>query len=569
METTQKHNYVSTPYVDYSISDTPEFVEDISQFTDTEKQYVLPDGYIYKYEAISSYTVVNQLPLSTDESGEIFNSCGYKDNSRIRGILELGEYEGSFVTGYIPIRLGDVIYFTENCLDVQHHDAQVMHIVLYDADKNIVSSVSLRDLLESVFKTVETNADGYVSAIKLSEENNPANIAFVRFSLIGKGEEQIISVNEKPVSYDDGSEWVKAEKYISEDWYVEIENSIEKINGLELSDESNIIKFIFASDIHLDPDESLSNIQSIGEICAELMKSADIPFFITGGDNCTQSSGYMPNVFEENMKNLLEQLSPIPQKNILLAVGNHDGATGYYEEYGELGYYRYQLNNEQRSSVFFDWQRETNPNKHFDSDGTYYYMDDAATKTRYIILNSFWNEYAGNEDGLVTDIYHAFNHTPIFGQKQLDWFSEEALDMPPGYGAIIITHYAPDAKDYELFKGIVDAFSNRGIYEGEYVGEAEWLSSNVSVNYEDCFGEIIAVFQGHKHIDAVYEQFENVPCINITTTGAYWAVKDENVEERVKGSSSEFAVDAVILDRKQRTIYCIRVGAGEDRMIKY
>lgn len=70
------------------------------------------------------------------------------------------------------------------------------------------------------------------------------------------------------------------------------------------------------------------------------------------------------------MEDVLEQLAPIPQKNILLAVGNHDGVTGMaYDHNGNKVHYRFQLNNEERSSVFFDWQRETNENKKFDSDG--------------------------------------------------------------------------------------------------------------------------------------------------------------------------------------------------------
>ena len=67
----------------------------------------------------------------------------------------------------------------------------------------------------------------------------------------------------------------------------------------------------------------------------------------------------------------------------------------------------------------------------------------------------------------------------------------------------------------------------------------------------------------------IYDQFEHVPCVNITTAGAFWAVRDENPEKRVKGTSTEFAVDAVIIDRESRTIHCVRIGAGEDRVIEY
>jgi hypothetical protein len=406
-------------------------------------------------------------------------------------------------------------------------------------------------------------------SIQISGEQVPWNLAYIRFTLIGSGAQKIISINEP---LDEGHEsmgWIQIEKYIPAAWYEEIATTIETINGIELSDQSSAIRFAFATDIHVDPDPSTSYTESLGRVCAEVMRGGTIPFFATGGDNCTQSSGFMPSDFEKNMEVLLKQLEPIPQKNILLSVGNHDGATGSREVSGETLYYCYQLNNEQRSAVFFDWQRESNEYKRFDSDGTYYYLDDSATKTRYIILNSFWAQWEGAEDGFVTDIRHSFFHSHMFGPQQLTWFASEALDMPPDYGAIIITHFAPGAKDFEVFKGIVDAFSNRTRYAGSYVGEEDWQSTDIAVNYKYANGEIIAVFQGHNHEDALHDFFQDVPCINVTTAGAHWAARGDTALERVKGTASEFAVDVVVIDRENRVIYLTRLGAGEDREVSY
>ena len=47
------------------------------------------------------------------------------------------------------------------------------------------------------------------------------------------------------------------------------------------------------------------------------------------------------------------------------------------------------------------------------------------------------------------------------------------------------------------------------------------------------------------------------------------ALYDENAVNRVKGTATEFAADAVIIDRVARKIYMIRIGAGEDRVIAY
>jgi len=564
-----KQKYVETPYVDYSLSGLPEFVDGISQCTDPEKQYVLPNGYLYGYDRIFVPDAVNQLALATDIDGSVYQECGYLENARIRSTHEIGETDYSFVTGLIPIKWGDVLYFSGNCIQPQYENANVMYTVFYDGNKKPLANTTMKDAPDAFFEVLETNEAGYVTSLRMSGVQVPWNTGYVQFTLIGTGVQQTISVNK---SLEEGTErfgWKQLEKYISPGWGKEINSTIEAVNGIELPDPASTIRFIFASDIHVNPDPSTSYTNSLGKVCAEVMESCDIPFFVTGGDNCTQSSEFMPTIFEENMKVVLEQLAPIPQRNILLSVGNHDGATGYHEESGDLGHYRYQLTNEERSAVFFGWQRETNEFKHFDDDGTYYYMDDAATKTRYIILNSFWTQWEGEEDGFVPDIEHSLGHSPHFGPQQLTWFASEALDMPPEYGAVIITHFAPDAKDFDVFKGIVDAFSTRTTYEGAYVGAEDWQSTEIAVNYKYADGEIIAVFQGHNHEDALHDFFETVPCINITTAGAYWAARGETALKRVQGTASEFAVDVVTVDRANRIIYLTRLGAGDDRVIPY
>lgn len=563
------HNYPETPYVDYAIMGIPEFVEDVGACTDPEKQYVLPDGYIYAHKPVFVPYATNQLLLATDIDGSVYNGVGYKNGARIRSVLEIGECDYGFVTGFIPVKPGDIVYFSGNCFRPESEYAGAMNIAFYDESKQAVTYVPLSNATKSFFEVLETNEDGYVSSLKINEAAVPASLAYIRFSLLGAGENQVISVNE---SLEDGYQkfvWTPTERYLSSSWYEEIMATVKTANGLELTNPDTAISFLFASDIHLDPDSTTSYTENLGKVCAEVMRACHIPFFATGGDNCTQSSGFKTSDFERNMEQVLSQLLPIPRKNILLSVGNHDGATGSRDYNGEIVHYRHQLNNEERSAVFFDWQRESNPYKHFDSDGTYYYLDNTAQKTRYIVLNSFWSQWEGEADGFVPDIQHGFMQTPIFGPKQLAWFAAEALDMPPGYGAVVIAHNAQTSKDFEVFKGIVDAYSSKTTYEGAYVGERTWQSTDIAVNYKYADGEIIAVFQGHNHKDSRVNLFQSVPCIEITTAGAFWAVKDEDAEKRVKGTSSEFAVDVVVIDRDSRTIYLIRLGAGEDRVIQY
>ena len=560
--------YELTPFVDYTLTDLPEFVGSIEECVDTEKQYVLPDGCLYGYQKASTGGAVNELALATDVDGTIFNGCGYLDRARLRSVLEIGETDYSFVTGFIPVSPGDVIRFGGNCFDPKHEGASVLHHAFYDENKQVVGQVSMLDAAAD-FEFLETNGDGFVTAMKLKEDAVPENMAYIRFTLLGLGGQQSIQVSGLEDVQEEAFMWVRGTEYVSSPWCAEIAATIDAVNSIELPKPDTAVSFIFASDIHLDPDPTTSHTDDIGKICAEVMRACDIPFFITGGDNSTQSTGFMPTAFEKNVQTVLDQLSPIPRKNILMALGNHDGATGSKKIDGETYYYRHQLSNEERSRVFFGWQRESNPYKHFDSDGTYFYLDDSSTKTRFIILNSFWSEWEGDETGFVSDAQHSFFEYPHFGPRQLRWFAQEALDMPPEYAAVIVTHHAPSARDFDIFKGIVDAYSGKGYYEGAYAGAEEWQATQIAVDYRNAAGEIIAVFQGHLHRDTVSEVFADVPCINVTTTGAYWAVKGDDAVERVEGTASEFAVDVVRIDRVNRIIYLTRLGAGADRVIPY
>lgn len=553
----------------YRLEGLPEFVADLEACTDPDKQYVLPDGYVYAYQPVPTYSVTNQLTVATDETGGVFEECGYRDHARIRSILEIEQTDFSFVTGFIPIQKGDILYFSGNCLDPTDENANNVHMAFYNSQKQAVASAAMGWMVGTAFEVVETNPDGYLSAVKLRTDWVDVEISYVRLTLLGSGRDEVISVNEPLVPGGERYAWVQRERYIPAAWYEEIQDTIRTVNALERSG-APMIRFLFASDIHLGPNPATSYTQNLGKISAEVMRACDIPFFVTGGDNCTQSAEFMPTFFAENLNEVLKQLSPIPHRNILLSVGNHDGATGTTEDdNGNTVYYRFQLTNEERSAVFFDWQRATNENKKFDSDGTYYYMDDKETETRYIILNSFWSQWEGNEDGYVYNIQHSFFHSHRFGSQQLHWLAEVALDMPRDYGAVIVAHFAPAALDFDIFKGIVDAFNDRTTYQGRYRGVEAWQEVTIAVDYTNVDGEIIAIFQGHNHTNAEYDYFDNIPCINTTTTGAYWAVRDENAEERVKGTSSEFAVDVVTIDRVARKIYLTRLGAGEDRVIPY
>lgn len=211
----------------------------------------------------------------------------------------------------------------------------------------------------------------------------------------------------------------------------------------------------------------------------------------------------------------------------------------------------------------------------FSDDGLYYYVDNIAQKTRFIVLNSqFGGEYATDDNG------HAVNNrfrTSCYGQAQLDWLSDVALDMPSGYGAVIITHVPPRAVnggttpytvDYAQFNGILNAYINKTTYSGSFSGVSGWTSNSVSVDFTNAKGEIIALFAGHVHEDTVDTETLDCPIITIAAGGASANEGNPNYN-RPFGTGLETSFDAVTINRATKMIYCTRVGAGSDRVVSY
>ena len=92
----------------------------------------------------------NQLPLATDQNGELFLGCGYQGNVRLRSVLELEETDYSFITGFIPVRYGDVIYFSGNCFRTDYDDAKLLNTAIYDTGKYLLGRTTMAEYAEEI-----------------------------------------------------------------------------------------------------------------------------------------------------------------------------------------------------------------------------------------------------------------------------------------------------------------------------------------------------------------------------------------------------------------------------------
>lgn len=356
-------------------------------------------------------------------------------------------------------------------------------------------------------------------------------------------------------------------------WKMAVAEKTEIVKSLQESGGKDCVSFAWASDTHM-PDNDCGRTNYIGRVMGQMLDNCDVPFAVISGDVGTRGSLATEAEYLECYEKMKEHLSPLwGTDRLLVALGNHEGCWGSYES-SSSDYYAHQFTPEKMWQMFFRGQA-LDFRRVFSDDGLYYYVDNIAQKTRYIVLNSqFGGEYSENANG------HAVNNrfrTSCYGQEQLDWLADVALDMPSGYGAIIFTHVPPRAVngatnpytvDYAQFNGIINAYCKKTTYSGSFSGVAGWTSNNVSVDFSNAQGEIIAMFAGHIHEDTIDTETLECPIITVAAGGASANEGNPNYN-RPFGTSLETSFDVVTINRATKIIYCTRVGAGSDRSVSY
>lgn len=346
-------------------------------------------------------------------------------------------------------------------------------------------------------------------------------------------------------------------------WKQTIEEKTEEVKALQAVGGKDCVSFVWASDPHI-PDNHTAKTTDIGKLMAQMMDNCNMPFALITGDIGTRASFETEAELKETQEMIPIHLAPLwGTDRLLMILGNHDGC------YGDAScYYKKQFSSEQIWELYFrnqalDFRRT------FSEDGTYYYVDDHTQKIRFILLNSqFGGEYAVDEHGVAVNDRFGIS---CYGQEQLDWFANVALDMPDGYGAVIASHVPPNTTytvDRAQLIGIINAYCNRTVYTGSYTeGVDGWTNSHIDVDFTDAQGEIIVMLAGHVHDDGVDTETLNCPLITIISAGA--PVNTGEAPERIFDTDTETSFDVVTINRKTRTIYCTRIGAGEDRVIPY
>ena len=309
-------------------------------------------------------------------------------------------------------------------------------------------------------------------------------------------------------------------------WQTAVDGCIAKIKALQVG--RSCITFPFFSDNHQRNGYA-------GILAAHIMKACHMPYCFYGGDSI--SNGIIADEAEMIAQDRAfdEAMAAIPSGRFCRAVGNHDG---YWYDGTNKFYY-------DRDGIYDLFLREeaVAQNKQFAGDGTYYYVNDLASKVRFVVLNT--NGIQGS--------------AKTFDDAQLAWLQNTALSFPEsGWAAVLICHQ-PLSNHYH-------AMINNA---GEVIAAIRASGA-----------EVIGCFSGHIHRDRLFTGLavdtetdavgEALPFTQVTISSDHTAIAyDDATRHPIADDNKSHAIDFVTVNRGTRTVSLTRLGIGNDRQFTY
>lgn len=149
-----------------------------------------------------SYT--NQVPISVDTDGSIYNGVGYKNNVRLSssGGISGSAQDGSVTTGFIPW-YGATTYLRLKGVEFVPEQGRHYYVNAYDASKKFLDYFSAAEMAANAHICTVSVANG-VTTFKFSETytgNTKLDLfrqaKYIRITAKGKGADMIVTLNEE------------------------------------------------------------------------------------------------------------------------------------------------------------------------------------------------------------------------------------------------------------------------------------------------------------------------------------------------------------------------------------
>lgn len=559
-----------------------ETVDSIEEMVDTSKQYVLSkDGYIYAYTTttetvehpaenkfVASEATLNQRmgsssltsqngyvwsnPIAVDMSKEspyrvkVEGTMIAQDTSANQKLWLCSDETGNTKLNAMVILLGDTSSNYTTLLDdgtiyADYKGGAKLADSYITGTKSIRvgfkfsdSTIASESELSGVSITIPSEA--YTEEVEVSAWTNTGlkpdaagggNYVTLKVE-VDQNKIDIKNVDKRVTALETG-----ADTLTIPDWWMDaVDACIAKIKALQVG--RQCITFPFFSDNHQRNGYA-------GVLIAKVMQECNIPYCINGGDSI--DSGYIADEATMIAQDAAfdQMMSYVPNGRLCRAVGNHDG----YWAVSDAEKHHYT-----RDQVYELFLREESvaQNKHYGGDGTYYYIDELASKVRFVVLNT--NAIRDASGTIIGDTVEA---------EQLAWLTDTAFKLPDSDWAVVMISHQPISNHYHAnisnAAAVIAAVTSAGV-------------------------EIIGWFSGHIHRDRIYTgiatdtttdaQGAALGFTQVTITSDHTGIAyDDATKHTVANDDQSHAIDFVTINRSTRKVNLTRLGIGEDRQYSY
>lgn len=571
------------------VAESPVFVNSVADMIDTDKPYVLTaDGMIYAHGE-KTQTIITEAQNRFDPSKATISSRLSSSSGSVSGTAALG----SFVTDFIPV----TGFNDNNPFNVELNFEAKLHgddkFCLFNSSKTFIKGATfcsgtawLSNVTVGNGKTIinirkdnSGNAitDASVAYIRLqvymrvNGNNNPATTALtadeiknvtIKYQHESSTKTETVAgffstgiVYNQPADYENrvialetdvannagniamlqqrvgNLENGEAATVIPTFWESAVSECIAKIKALQVG--RNCVTFPFFSDNHQRNGYA-------GVLIAKVMEECNIPYCFYGGDSI--SSGTIVDEAEmiAQDKAFDTAMSYIPNGRLCRAVGNHDG---YWYDGTNKFYYT-------RDQVYELFLREESiaQNKHFGDDGTYYYIDDIASKVRFVVLNT----NGGSVDA-----------------TQIAWIKNTALALPDTSWAVVFFSHHPISNIYTA--GLSNASEVIAAVKSKSVEVIGWYSGHV---HRDRMNAYLMTGGNDTTEGTATSTALGFTQVTITSDNTSIAYKnddgtDSSTKHPTGNDDQSHAIDFVTINKTTRTVNLTRLGIGSDRSYTY
>ena len=211
----------------------------------------------------------------------------------------------------------------------------------------------------------------------------------------------------------------------------------------------------------------------------------------------------------------------------------------------------------------------------------YNFIDDPRTSTRIITLNSIDIPYI--QIPTANHLKYRGLKTYAYSNEQIHWLADTALNFEDksdkNNWSIVVVSHVPILEtvntdtvphNNEVVYEILCAFINGTAYTSTpTTGD---FTQSISVDYtpNGKFGGMVIALYGHVHRDFINKS-DKADFFSVSTTNAhrYMHAVVADRPNKIFNTSTETAMDILVIDKTERKVNFIRFGAGDDREVIY